>query len=72
MMDLTLTQQLTLNDIKLAPKFDDTCDYFKYDGLVFGDWNTHTLNALDNKGLVDFCGVCRDGKTKYVALTERV
>jgi len=72
MTNLTLTQQLVLNDIKLAPKFDDTTDYFKYNGLVFGDWDSRTLKALDNRGLIEFCGVCRDGKTKYVTLTERV
>jgi hypothetical protein len=70
MEKLTLTQQLVLNDIRLSPSFnrEPEADTFKFDGVVFGDWNRNTLNALERKGLVDVIGESRVDKTVFIVV----
>jgi hypothetical protein len=56
MVDLTLTQQVTFNDINMAPHFTDTVskgDSFRFNGVVFGCWNRNTIKSLERKGLVE-------------------
>lgn len=55
-LDLTLNQLVTLNDMKLAPKFNENQrphDTFTFDGVVFGSWNKNTVESLEKKGFVD-------------------
>ncbi len=56
MNDLNLVQQVTLNDMNLAPRFKDNLPKeatFKWDGLVFGSWNKNVISVLVKKGFVE-------------------
>lgn len=56
-MILSKPQEKTLNEIYNAPDYDcikhQWCDTFKReDGLINGNWNTLTLQALERKGFI--------------------
>ena len=55
-MELTISQHNVLNDMFHAPVYDGTqqwCDTHKRcDGKINGNWNTHTLRALERKGFI--------------------
>ncbi len=55
-MNLTPSQQYTLNDMKQAPLYDGShqwCDtHIRCDGFINGNWNTHTLKSMERKGVI--------------------
>ncbi len=73
MFNLTLTQRVTLNDINLAPKFNNTfngTDTFRFSGMVInGKWDKRTLKSLENKGLIDIIGI-NDFGGNFVIITD--
>ena len=65
MADLTLTQLVTLNDMKLAPRFTDNTpkgETFRFHGVVFGTWKRNVVKSLERKGLVEVLPT-RSGET---------
>jgi len=55
-MNLTPAQQKTYDDMLNAPDYkgehhwSDT--HKRCDGLINGNWNTHTLKAMERKGVI--------------------
>ncbi len=55
METLNLNQQVTLNDMRKAPRFVESIpegETLKWNGLVFGSWNKNTVKSLERKGYV--------------------
>jgi len=74
MTELTLTQQVTLNDMNLAPRFTESVnkgESFRFHGVVFGSWNKNVVSGLERKGLVEVLP-CRSDEVCVLVLENGV